>query len=91
MCKFIKAVGMVIFYVVFSPLFFLFWFVDIVINGRPGGSDKFGGEKLIPGVRYFRGSQTFTIVDVGAYFGSIARPSEQDILEAKRRAVKTSD
>ncbi len=81
MWKFLKAVGWIIFYVVFSPLFFLFWFVDIVINGRPGGSDKFMGKKLTPGVRYFRGSNTFTVVDVGAYFGSIA---ESELRRAQR-------
>ena len=71
MWKFLKAAGKVIFYVIFSPVFFLLWLVDTTINCRSGGSDKFMGKKLTPGVRYFRGSNTFSITDPGAYFGSI--------------------
>jgi hypothetical protein len=82
MWRFLKAVGGVLMYIVFSPLFLLFWFVDNTINGKPEGYDKILGEKLPPGVRYFKGSNTFSIVDVGAYFGNIP--------ESKRRRLQLS-
>lgn len=85
MWKLLKAVGKGIFYVVFSPIFLFLWVMDRAINGKPGGQDKILGQQLPPEVKYFSSSGTFSVVDVGAYFGSIAAPRRENLLRASKK------